>query len=98
MEASPTHTGPRAPGGDAYIAGYYAPVQRENPRALLGVWGGTKQRPRQGRRPSAAKSIIRAAVPKDTGPINYLASAAQRRHGSASMRSTDSPVSSSTAV
>ena len=27
-----------------------------------------KRRPRQSRRPSAAKSIIRAEVPKDTGP------------------------------
>ena len=30
---------------------------------------GAKQRPRQSRRPSAAKRIIRAEVPKDTGPM-----------------------------
>jgi hypothetical protein len=35
---------------------------------------GAKQRPRQSRRPSAAKSIIRAEVPKDTGPIYLQAS------------------------
>jgi hypothetical protein len=33
-----------------------------------------KQRPRQSRRPSAAKSIIRVEVPKDTGPIYLQAS------------------------
>jgi hypothetical protein len=33
-----------------------------------------QQRPRQSRRPSAAKSIIRAEVPKDTDPIYLQAS------------------------
>jgi hypothetical protein len=33
---------------------------------------GAKQRPRQSRRPSAAKRIIRAEVPKDTGPVAML--------------------------
>jgi hypothetical protein len=35
---------------------------------------GAKRRPRQSRRPSAAKSIIRAKVPKDTGPVYLQAS------------------------
>src|SRR5215216_5049399 len=30
---------------------------------------GAKRRPRQSRRPSAAKSIIRAEIPKDPGPM-----------------------------
>ena len=36
----------------------------------LDLWHrtGAKRRPRQSRRPSAAKRIIRAEVPKDTGP------------------------------
>ena len=40
-------------------------------RTILRHRTGAKQRPRKSRRPSAAKSIIRAEVPKDTGPI-YL--------------------------
>ena len=35
---------------------------------------GAKRGPRQSRRPSAAKRIIRAEVPKDTGPIYLQAS------------------------
>ena len=33
---------------------------------------GVKRRPRQSRRPSAAKRIIRAEVPKDTGPRSVV--------------------------
>ena len=43
-------------------------------RTILRHRTGAKQRPRQSRRPSAAKSIIRAEVPKDTGPIYLQAS------------------------
>jgi len=74
VQHSPTPIGQGRQRGAAYIVGYYAPGQRENPEVLLGVWGGAKQRPRQSRRPSAAKSIIRAEVPKDTGPIYLQAS------------------------
>src|SRR5215216_1416650 len=83
VQHSPTPIGQGRQRGAAYIVGYYAPGQRENPEVLLGVWGGAKQRPRQSRRPSAAKSIIRAEVPKDTGPIYLQASffrAAAARH------------------
>src|SRR5215216_678229 len=72
VQHSPTPIGQGRQRGAAYIVGYYAPGQRENPEVLLGVWGGAKQRPRQSRRPSAAKSIIRAEVPKDTGPVVVL--------------------------
>ena len=43
-------------------------------RTILRHRTGAKRRPRQSRRPSAAKSIIRAEVPKDTGPIYLQAS------------------------
>ena len=38
----------------------------------LGHRDGAKRRPRQSRRPSAAKSIIRAEVPKDTDPRSVV--------------------------
>ena len=45
---------------------------------------GAKQRPRQSRRPSAAKRIIRAEVPKDTGsiylPAIFFRATAARQH------------------
>jgi hypothetical protein len=47
------------------------------------VRGGAKRRAAPKRRPSAAKRIIRAEVPKDTGPIHLQASffrAAAARH------------------
>jgi hypothetical protein len=56
----------------ARVPGTYirrAPVGR-GLRAL--GWGKAKAAPK--RRPSAAKSIIRAEVPKDTGPIHLQAS------------------------
>ena len=43
-------------------------------RTILRHRTGAKQRPRQSRRPSAAKSIIRAEVLKDTGSIYLQAS------------------------
>jgi hypothetical protein len=51
---------------------------------MKGQRDGAEQRPRQSRRPSAAKSIIRAEVPKDTDPIYLRASffrATSARHG-----------------
>jgi hypothetical protein len=52
-------------------------------RNTLRYRSGAKRRPRQSRRPSAAKSIIRAEITKDTGPITYLGffSAAATRNG-----------------
>ena len=38
----PTPIEPGAPEGDAHIVGYYAPEQRVNPGAFLGVWGGAE--------------------------------------------------------
>jgi hypothetical protein len=49
-----------------------------------GQQDGAKQRPRQSRRPSAAKRIIRPRSPKDTGPIYLSASffdVSPTRHG-----------------
>ena len=56
---------------DVHIAGYYAPAAGVRAKEGLGHRGGAKRRPRQSRRPSAAKRIIRAEITKGTGPI-YL--------------------------
>jgi hypothetical protein len=58
--------------GDPRVA---SPTMYKGQRGLaLSHRTGAKRRPRQSRRPSAAKRIIRAEVPKDTGPIYLQAS------------------------
>jgi hypothetical protein len=53
-------------------------------RTILRHRTGAKLRAAPDRSKGAARGFIKAEVPKDTGPITYLASSAQRLQGIAS--------------
>ena len=51
------------------VGGSYQYIRHTGVGECQGQRDEAKQRPRKSRRPSAAKSIIRVAVPKDIGPV-----------------------------